>query len=55
MSKSMKVKLAMLATGAGMLIGGLTLIGYYSTWQVALGMFLVLWASNIGNDVKNNY
>ena len=30
-------------------ISGLILIGYYTSWLVALGVFLMVWSNNLGN------
>lgn len=40
MNKSMtRLKLALSTVG-------LVLVGYYGTWQIALGVFMLIWANN---------
>ena len=47
MNRKTRIALHLIAIGLGII--GTTLVITHTGWQVAVGVFLLLWANNIGN------
>lgn len=45
-------KLIVIVIGLSLMVGGLFLIVANSSWQVGLGVFMVLWANNLEPNKK---
>ena len=46
------MKLALSTTSILFAVCGLWLVTAYSSWQVAVGLILVMWADNISKELK---
>ena len=48
----MKPKTKLLLLSLILIVAGLILIGVYSHWLVAVGVFLVIWGNNVDQSVR---
>jgi hypothetical protein len=42
----------LLFTGAALLLTGLVLVGYSTSWIVAVGIYLAIWGNNVSQRIR---